>query len=1350
MKRILLTWSGLVIFCIAWSQEIKPSERAQGFMNLKNTSVDYCLGLFSYKIPLFELSSGNYKLPIFLSYTGKGVKVQDKPGICGYNWQLICGGVVTRTLRGGLPDEGSNGRAFHNYDVYTDSLCKLVNKHQIDGESDIFTAVFNGKQISFILEAPGEFDKVQAVPLEKTGIKIEYVYKTNGQTWCLTDEDGVVYEFGNHEVTSNVKLEEGVTFNSVKNIGYISTWYLTKIIIPSGREICFTYSKNITTNYFLTSKMTYQYGRPVKEYTFSLKPYRTQLAQLYSLAQQYAMAARYDFYAIREVLGKIERLEYLTQGVSNYNVLMYQENLFLMYHKCMGMVADLSSLSESSLEAIYELDNYIDFLRSMSAMSPAGNGYILGSLASTLGGIRFIYQEAYSTAEEKYAQETSTGQQYQVSSGLLTKVSCGDQELVLEYDNRNTLKSLKLYSSLYDLIGQVMLTQEGGTLTKVCFKDNLGENSQEQYFSYYGGNSSSYKADLWGYYSDDAGSGGEGNTTYRFIDSRVKVDSAFVFGVNAKRNSLKMIRTSHGSEIQIDYEPNFVSYGGGLDYGEMGLMQPLVYYPYGGIRLKNLISRDGFGHADSIRYCYNTEAGYSSGIFVLDGALASRQLTYHSSNVVDYVKFSDLQLNGAAVLNTGNNGIMYTYVVEERVGQGKTAYYYHVPWNVVYKRRFSGGYGYWACGLPLGCIDYDKDGRMVRMEKNYYHTSLPPDCNHFTPPEFINVNSVPFPFAGKKRQLKPFGFYMDRNEVEKYYRGQRDFVVCRSPVLKTISPYYDLYLPNISPRVDINVPDQCYTLYYGGKTVLREKQEYIFNLSGSVQQGGPKYEDLFMNPVSSYILNKVNYFYGQNHVNPVLTVRQQSNGDVYHLFTRRIPDAVNVTDMPECVDMVSLNMIDFPVSEQLYITRNNVTSLISERVFRYVADTMNGKKSYLSNENHVLQLESPVETALPAVTTLNKVYSCPRDQYETTKFSHAREGNFFHVVQATSKSASSVIRHDPITGMELLCASNVRYTEIDAIDRFKALRLTEAQVQAINDGFIPEFYLVSAYGNSDLFFKDFISMCDTLASLQTTSPGFNDLFYYYMFSPIREYAKRFYAKEPYRNLDSLRNVLLTHLSPIVYEQSCRAFLANTPGVSTRIQNLFVTCVYIVLYNVFYFTEDVYQLRGVTLNRELTGVDLPDKLTVDVGKNLHYILALVIRGKNNFTENINYRVVYKGGNARDFTKEILVDTAIWQARSLDIDLTDVVDKDNIERLEVQLPSCIGEGGKRVRGAVLGVLAPVGVEFKALCRDWRGLVFCELDHQLQLKRFEYDGVGRIVRTFDGQGRVVTENSYHESSW
>lgn len=1348
MKRILLTWSGLVIFCITWSQEIKPSEQAQGFMNLKNTSVDYCLGLFSYKIPLFELSSGSYRLPVFLSYTGKGVKVQDKPGICGYNWQLICGGVVTRTLRGGLPDEESNGRAFHNYDVYTDSLCKLVNKHEIDGESDIFTAVFNGKQISFILEASGKFDEVRAVPLEKTGIKIEYVHRANGRTWCLTDEDGVVYEFGNREVTSNVKLEEGVTFNSVKNIGYISAWYLTKIIIPSGREICFTYSKNITTNYFFTSKMTYRYGRPVKEYTFSLKPYKTQLAQLYSLAEQHAMAAKYDFYAIREMLGKIERLEYLTQCVSNYNVLMYQEKLFLMYHKCMGMVADLSSLSESSLEAISELGNCIDYLRRISEMSPAGNGHILAALARTLESIKSIYIEAYLTAEEKYEQETSTGQQYKVSSALLTKVTCGDQELVLEYDNGNTLNSLKLYSSLHDLIGQVVLTQEGGRLTKVCFEDNLGENSQEQYFSYYGGNFSSYKADLWGYYSDNAGSGGEGYTTYRFIDSRVRVDSAFVFGINAKCNSLKMIRTSLGGEIQIDYEPNFVSYGGGLDYGERGFSQSLVSYPYGGIRVKNLISRDGFGRADTIRYCYNTEAGYSSGVFVLDGAFASRELKYRGSSVVDYVKFSDLQLNGTAVLNTGNNGVMYTYVVEERVGQGKTAYYYHVPWNAVYKIRFSGGYGYWACGLPLGCVDYDKDGRMVRMEKNYYHASLPPDCNYYTSPEFVNASSVPFPFAGKKRQLKPFGFYMDRNEVEKYYKGQRDFVVCKSPV-RTISPYYDLYLPNISPRVDVNVPDQRYTLYYGGKTVLREKQEYIFDLSGSVQQEGPKYEDLFMNPVSSCILNKVNYFYGQNHVNPVLTVRQQSNGDVYHLFTRRIADAVNVSDMPECVDMVALNMIDFPVSEQLYITRNNVTSLVSEQVFRYVADTMNGKKSYLPNENHVLQLESPVETALPSVATLNKVYSCPREQYESTKFSHAREGDFFHVVQTTSKSASSVIRHDPITGRELLYARNVRYAEIAAMDRFRALRLTEAQVQAIDDGYVPEFYLVSEYGNSDLFFKDFISMCDTLASLQTTPPDVRELFYYYMFFPIREYAKRFYAKEPYKNLDSLRNVLLSCLSSTVYEHSCRAFLANTPDVPARIRNLFVTCVYIVLYNVFYFTEDVYQLRGVTLNRELTGVDLPDKLIVDVGKNLHYILALVIRGKNNFTENINYRVVYKGGNSRDFTTEIPVDTAIWQARSLDIDLTGVVDKDNIERLEVRLPSRVGEAGKRVRGAVLGVLAPVGVEFKALCRDWRGWVFCELDHQLQLKRFEYDGGGRVVRIFDAQGRVVTENNYHESS-
>lgn len=235
-----------------------------------------------------------------------------------------------------------------------------------------------------------------------------------------------------------------------------------------------------------------------------------------------------------------------------------------------------------------------------------------------------------------------------------------------------------------------------------------------------------------------------------------------------------------------------------------------------------------------------------------------------------------------------------------------------------------------------------------------------------------------------------------------------------------------------------------------------------------------------------------------------------------------------------------------------------------------------------------------------------------------------------------------------------------------------------------------------------IFFLKILFPCVIRLPVFRQRPRMLESFFIIICFPIREYAKRFYAKEPYRNLDSLRNVLLGCLSPTVYEHSCRAFLANTPDVSARIRNLFETCVYIVLYNVFYFTEDVYQLRGVTLNRELTGVDLPDKLIVDVGKNLYYILALVIRGKNNFTENINYRVVYKGGNSRDFTTEIPVDTAIWQARSLDIDLTGVVDKDNIERLEVQLPSRVGEAGKRVRGAVLGVLAPVGVEFKALCK------------------------------------------------
>ena len=176
MKKMCFLWFFMGFVTITSAQDIAPGQQAQGYLDDKNTTVDYATGIFHYKVPLYTLGDGGFSLPVSLDYTAKGVKTEDRPGLIGYNWTLNTGGVVTRTIRGGIADETS----FYGYLYYlrqSDAVpltedAKRVNRHQRDGESDIFTAVFNGQSVHFMLGLDAA-NRICALPLERTNVRIE-------------------------------------------------------------------------------------------------------------------------------------------------------------------------------------------------------------------------------------------------------------------------------------------------------------------------------------------------------------------------------------------------------------------------------------------------------------------------------------------------------------------------------------------------------------------------------------------------------------------------------------------------------------------------------------------------------------------------------------------------------------------------------------------------------------------------------------------------------------------------------------------------------------------------------------------------------------------------------------------------------------------------------------------------------------------------------------------------------------------------------------------------------------------------------------------------------------------------
>ena len=66
--------------------------------------VDYCRGKVTVRIPLYEIKTPSFTLPITLSYTTGGIKVGELNGAVALGWRLEAEPIITREIRG-LPDE---------------------------------------------------------------------------------------------------------------------------------------------------------------------------------------------------------------------------------------------------------------------------------------------------------------------------------------------------------------------------------------------------------------------------------------------------------------------------------------------------------------------------------------------------------------------------------------------------------------------------------------------------------------------------------------------------------------------------------------------------------------------------------------------------------------------------------------------------------------------------------------------------------------------------------------------------------------------------------------------------------------------------------------------------------------------------------------------------------------------------------------------------------------------------------------------------------------------------------------------------------------------------------------------
>ena len=204
---------------------------SNNLMKFEEVPVSYYTGIPDISIPLINIPTGNSKVAINiqLKYHPLTAKPDDKAGESGLGWNLIAGGTISRTVRGGNPDEKDRTIAFSSppktkfgiYNEITNPTSKLMKDEpvdmndysfraamgQYDTEYDLYQYNFMGYTGRFYVpkDASGNY---HIEKLDKNNLKITLGSDSYGviDSFTITDDKGIKYIFSAMERSQKISV----------------------------------------------------------------------------------------------------------------------------------------------------------------------------------------------------------------------------------------------------------------------------------------------------------------------------------------------------------------------------------------------------------------------------------------------------------------------------------------------------------------------------------------------------------------------------------------------------------------------------------------------------------------------------------------------------------------------------------------------------------------------------------------------------------------------------------------------------------------------------------------------------------------------------------------------------------------------------------------------------------------------------------------------------------------------------------------------------------------------------------------------------------------------------------------
>lgn len=379
MKKYILLFIILFLTPLKiWAQEsddsyipnlIPPSPISEELGRYGNVPVGLFTGSPNINIPIYTFKSKNITVPISASYSSNGVKVDEVSKQLGMSWNLIAGGVITRTVRK-APDEKSTFLNLNNYpnaincNTNNDPQLMSTLQNNVDTEKDIFT--FN---VPGIISGKFYYGSNGITQLEPSNIKIENISTKDSQAdmaFKITDTEGTEYYFGEYAVSiENVrgKTSSGTTPYSVN-----TAWYLTRIKSIDNNEIIFTYDRKrfmYISSYSQYAQGDYSNYGKLEIFATMPKGVEENNAIPYLIYIQNGKGDKvefiYDIFQIPAQGRKNESSQLTKITITNSNTII----------KSFSFNYDLVSVSNSESNAYTKLNDKRIFLKNIQEISPA-------------------------------------------------------------------------------------------------------------------------------------------------------------------------------------------------------------------------------------------------------------------------------------------------------------------------------------------------------------------------------------------------------------------------------------------------------------------------------------------------------------------------------------------------------------------------------------------------------------------------------------------------------------------------------------------------------------------------------------------------------------------------------------------------------------------------------------------------------------------------------------------------------------------------------------------------------------------------------------------------------------------